>query len=249
MITERNSDIYQRISQSIRNDLISGTEINQCLALSAIGTIAPKDLVEVVVGDIEKMALKDSGRTSMFVRKKAILTLLRIYRKFKDRFSIDDGWSVSINTMLDQKNLGYLSSVISLLYGIVALNSYAGFEENVPKLIKILYKIVINKDCSSDYLYYHTANPWLQVKVLKTLQLFPPPQDSQLISAISDVLNKVISKTEVTKSVNKNNADHGILFEAVNLIIHYRNTVNTELKNQAISLLGVFISVREPNIR
>lgn len=249
MITERNSDIYQRISQSIRNDLISGTEINQCLALSAIGTIAPKDLVEVVVGDIEKMALKDSGRTSMFVRKKAVLTLLRIYRKFKDRFTIDDGWSASINTMLDQKNLGYLSSVISLLYGIVALNSYVGFEENVPKLIKILYKIVINKDCSSDYLYYHTPNPWLQVKILKSLQLFPPPQDTQLISAISDVLNKIISKTEVTKSVNKNNADHGILFEAVNLIIHYRNTVNSELKNQAISLLGVFISVREPNIR
>ena len=36
-----------------------------------------------------------------------------------------------------------------------------------------------------------------------------------------EALKKIIKKTEVTKSVNKNNADHGILFEATNLIIHY----------------------------
>lgn len=30
---------------------------------------------------------------------------------------------------------------------------------------------------------------------------------------------KIITHTEVTKSVNKNNADHSVLFEAVNLII------------------------------
>lgn len=36
-----------------------------------------------------------------------------------------------------------------------------------------------------------------------------------------DCLSKIIKRTEVTKSVNKNNADHGILFEASNLVIHY----------------------------
>jgi len=249
MITEKNSEIYQRISQSIRNDLLSNNEIYQCLALASIGTIAPKDLVEVVVGDIIKMALFDQGRTPMFVRKKAILVLLRIFRKFKDKFTIDEGWSKAIYSMLDQKNLGFLCSAVGFLTGVVSLTSYSGFEENVPKLIRILYKLVINKDCSSDYLYYHTPNPWLQVKILKALQLFPPPTESKELSAVNEILTKIMTKTEVTKSVNKNNADHGILFEAVNLIIHYRNFINSDLRNQTTSLLGVFISVREPNIR
>ena len=38
---------------------------------------------------------------------------------------------------------------------------------------------------------------------------------------IQEVLARIIKRTEVTKKVNKNNADHGILFEAANLIISY----------------------------
>ena len=64
-----------------------------------------------------------------------------------------------------------------------------------------------------------------------------------------DVLMKVIKKTEVTKTVNKNNADHGILFEAANLIISYKTSVPPDLRNETITLLGIFITVREPNIR
>ncbi len=62
-------------------------------------------------------------------------------------------------------------------------------------------------------------------------------------------MTKIIKKTEVTKSVNKNNADHGILFEAANLVISYGGAVGMELKNDILKLLGIFISVKEPNLR
>jgi AP-2 complex subunit alpha len=62
-------------------------------------------------------------------------------------------------------------------------------------------------------------------------------------------LTRIIKKTEVTKSVNKNNADHGILFEAANLVIVYGGTVGMELKSDILKLLGIFISVKEPNLR
>jgi len=61
------------------------------------------------------------------------------------------------------------------------------------------------------------------------------------------VLQRVISTTEVTKNVNKNNATHGVLFEAINVIIHEGKA--TELLMQAVQLLGRFISIREANIR
>ena len=53
----------------------------------------------------------------------------------------------------------------------------------------------------------------------------------------------------MTTNVNKNNTDHGILFEAINVIIAYGELLPERLRNEAITLLGIFITVREPNIR
>ena len=123
------------------------------------------------------------------------------------------------------------------------------FEDVVPKVVRILQKLVIHRDCPADYQYYQTPNPWLQVKLLKILHLFPPPGEPSINQILMDVLLKIIKKTEVTKMVNKNNCDHGILFEAANLIIGYKQNVPSDLRNETITLLGIFITVREPNIR
>jgi AP-2 complex subunit alpha len=63
------------------------------------------------------------------------------------------------------------------------------------------------------------------------------------------MLLKIVNNTEVTKNVNKNNADHAILFEAINLIIHYKNSAFEVLRKDIVTLLGKFIEVKEPNIR
>ncbi len=47
--------------------------------------------------------------------------------------------------------------------------------------------------------------------------------------------------------MNKSNAQHAIIFEAVALALAV--DADTEILGQAISLLGKFISVREPNIK
>jgi len=98
-------------------------------------------------------------------------------------------------------------------------------------------------------MYYSTPCPWLQVKLLRILQYFPVPRDPAMAKDLFDCLERVITRTDVTKSVNKNNSDHGILFEAINLIIHYEADVPVDLRNQTASLIGRFITVREANIR
>lgn len=60
---------------------------------------------------------------------------------------------------------------------------------------------------------------------------------------------EIVNKTEVTKNVNKNNSDHAILFEAINLIIHYKGSAFEVLRKDVVALLGTFIEVKEPNIR
>ena len=37
---------------------------------------------------------------------------------------------------------------------------------------------------------------------------------------LQEVLQRIVSGTDVTKNVNKNNATHAVLFEAINLSIH-----------------------------
>lgn len=53
--------------------------------------------------------------------------------------------------------------------------------------------------------------------------------------------------TEVAKNVNKNNAQHAIVFEAIALALALE--ADDDLLNQSVAMLGKFISVREPNIR
>ena len=71
------------------------------------------------------------------------------------------------------------------------------------------------------------------------LQFFPPPEEHALKMRVSEVLQRIITGTDVTKNVNKNNATHAVLFEAINLTIHLGSA--SETLHQAISLLGRFM--------
>ena len=87
------------------------------------------------------------------------------------------------------------------------------------------------------------------MKVLKLLQLFPPPDSKSNLNAVNEFMMKIMSKTEVTKNVNRNNSDHSILFEIFNLIIHYGDSSYEILREDTIKLLGQYVDVREPNIK
>lgn len=54
---------------------------------------------------------------------------------------------------------------------------------------------------------------------------------------------------QVTKSVNRNNAEHCVLFEAIHLIIKQGDASEATLRAKAVAHLSKFINIREPNIR
>ena len=56
------------------------------------------------------MALDDT-KQSLFVKKKAVLCLLRMFRKFKDKFN-PESWAPSIIQMFDQRiSLGWFNLI------------------------------------------------------------------------------------------------------------------------------------------
>lgn len=240
--------LLRMIIQSIKNDLNSRDDTHQCLALTTIANVGGQEFAESLTGDVQKL-LFHSG-SNPYVRKKASLALLRLFRKFPEVIPQEEGFAERMLQVLEENksHLGVLNCATSLLLGIVS-HTTTGYESGVSKAIRLLGTLCFSKDIYLDYRYYQTICPWLQVKLLRFLQYFPPPTDPEDVTKLNEVLNKVLTTTEVTKSVNKNNADHGILFEAVNLIIHMCIAGVTTMHGQAIALLGKFISVKEPNIR
>ena len=58
-----------------------------------------------------------------------------------------------------------------------------------------------------------------------------------------------MKRTDSSRSINKNNTEYGLLFEVINLIIHYDRKIDTRLLNDVSKILVVFISSVQANIR
>nr|ALD47967.1 adaptor protein complex 2 subunit alpha [Emiliania huxleyi] len=243
LMLREGDELLRLIINSIRVDLISRNDNAVCLALNSICNVGGKEFAETLSNDVLKLLTHNITKT--YVRKKAALTALRLFRKSNDTLPAEQ-WADRILALLDEKNIGVLTSVTSLVLGVLAVDS-AGWEAAAPKAARTLTRLVLNKDYSNDYLYYGIPTPWLQIKLLKVLQHFPPPEEHALKLRVSEVLQRIVSGTEVTKNVNKNNATHAVLFEAINLSIHLGQS--SETLPQCINLLGRFISIREANIR
>jgi AP-2 complex subunit alpha len=245
LLLKNTDDMMTLVINTIRQDLKSNSDAVQSLALAGTANIGGTQLTEAVAADVQRVLLSPATRD--VVRKKAALTLLRLYRIDETVIDLEESAGPLIG-LLEQKNIGVRIAVVSLLLNMVS-SSTQYLEDCVPRCIMCLTQLVIHKACPSDYLYYNTACPWLQVKLLRMLQYFPLPTDSTLVGRLNEVLERILTRTEVTKSVNKNNSDHSILFEAINLIIHQEYRSDEKLRSKAVELLGKYIAVREPNIR
>lgn len=69
--------------------------------------------------------------------------------------------------------MGVALSVTSLVMALVQDNpdEYKG---SYVKAAQRLKKIVVENDVAPDYLYYKVPCPWMQVKLLRLLQYYPP---------------------------------------------------------------------------
>ncbi|KAL9244571.1 hypothetical protein vseg_018338 [Gypsophila vaccaria] len=242
-LLNENHDFLRLAINTVRNDIIGRNETFQCLALTLVGNIGGREFSESLSPDVQKLLMSSSCRP--LVRKKAALCLLRLFRKNPDVLHVD-GWSDKMAQLLDERDLGVLTSSMSLLVALVA-NNHDAYWSCVPKCVKILERLARNQDVPQEYTYYGIPSPWLQVKAMRALQYFPTIEDPNTRRSLFEVLQRVLMGTDVVKNVNKNNASHAVLFEALALVMHL--DAEKEMMSQCVALLGKFISVREPNIR
>lgn len=114
-----NSDFLRLVVNSIRKDLNENNEIYNCLALHAIANVGSQEMAEALAEDVHRLlispyvihqcygltSLTPSCRTSQsFVRKKAALTLLRLYRKHPEVIPAAE-WALRIVSLMDDIDL------------------------------------------------------------------------------------------------------------------------------------------------
>lgn len=242
-LLNENHDFLRLVINTVRNDIIGRNETFQCLALTMVGNIGGKEFAESLAPDVQKLLISNGPRP--LVRKKAALCLLRLYRKNPDVVNVE-GWSDRMAQLLDERDLGVLTAVMSLLVALVS-NNHDSYWSCVPKCVKVLERLARSQDIPQEYTYYGIPSPWLQVKTMRALQYFPTIEDPNIRRSLFEVLQRILMGTDVVKNVNKNNASHAVLFEALALVMHL--DAEKEMMSQCVALLGKFIAVREPNIR
>lgn len=160
--------------------------------------------------------------------------------------------------------MGVCLSVTSLVMAL-AQDQPDQYKGGYVKAAQRLKRIVVDNDIAPDYLYYKVPCPWIQVKLLRLMQYYPPSgpsaqkplvlhmlilstEDTHVRSLIRESLQQVLREAMLMpKNVQQNNAQNAVLFEAINLVIHL--DTEQELMVQISSRLGKFIQSRETNVR
>lgn len=236
-------ELLHLVVNSIRKDLLDYNELNNCLALHAVANVGGKEMGEALGTDVHRLLISPTSKA--FVKKKAALTLLRLYRKYPG--IVQNEWAERIISLMDDPDMGVTLSVTSLIMAL-AQDKPEEYKGCYVKAAQRLKKVVIDNDMSVDYLYYRVPCPWIQVKLLRLLQYYPPSEDTRVREIIRESLQRIMHVAmEMPRNVQQNNAQNAVLFEAINLLIH----LDTEhsLMMQISSRLGKYIQSRETNVR
>lgn len=245
VLVSANNELMKLIIQHVKNDLNSSNPIFVSLALQCIANIASTDMLEGVGPDVPKLLI--SGETADGVKQCASLCLLKLFRIDSSVLPRNPEMASRICQMINDSNLGVVTSAASLIYELVQKfpDDYKGC---VNLAINRLTKIVTSNDLK-DYTYYFVPAPWLSVKLLKLLQLYPTPEAAQL-GKLTECLESVLNKAQEppkSKKVQHSNSKNAVLFEAINLIIHLDS--DQHLLIRACNQLGQYLTHRETNLR
>ncbi|KLO14453.1 Adaptor protein complex AP-2 alpha subunit [Schizopora paradoxa] len=244
LLMHENSDFLRLVVNSIKKDLDENNEINNCLALHAIANVGGQEMAEALAEDVHRLLISPTSQS--MVKKKAALTLLRLYRKHPDVIPAAE-WAMRIVSIMDDDDLGVVNCVTSLVMAL-AQDHPEAYAVCYQKAVDRMERLIMEREYSATYAYYKVPSPWLQVKLLRLLQYYPPSDDSTLLRILQDVLQTIMNNSaEQSRNVQHNNAQNAVLFEAISLAIHLDS--RSPLVGTAAVLLARFISSKETNVR
>ncbi|PKI84683.1 hypothetical protein MVES_000948 [Malassezia vespertilionis] len=237
-------DIVRLATVSIKKDLADMSEVNTCLALHVVANIASEEMVEALSEHV--LVLLVSRTSPVCVQKKAALALLRLHQKGPLPVNVAE-WSARLSDLIRVTHLGVAQCVTTLLIELVK-NTPDAYMDCYYAAVDQMYSIVIEDDYKEIYLYHDIPVPWLQVNLLRLLQLYEPTREKSAISKLYKVLDAIFALAQRNSAlVPQRSAAYAVLFEAIRLAMHLNPASTTTARSTA--LLGKLIHSRETNVR
>eukprot|EP00047_Mylnosiga_fluctuans_P003028 m.227075 g.227075 ORF g.227075 m.227075 type:complete len:899 (-) comp11528_c0_seq1:49-2745(-) len=248
LLTE-NSELSRLIIQNCKSDLASPNELFVCLALHCIANVGGKEMAAAASREVQQLLV--APQSPFFVKKKAALCLLRFCRKAPELIPKGD-FTARVVELITSPDLGVVTAVASL---VLTLANHDPTEYRAAQHIAInrLHRLLLNAT-EEGYTYYSARAPWIVIKLLRILEVFPFPTDAALTERLNECLSTVLANAQkhvpdsgAKPKVNFFNANNACLFELVNLVVHYDN--NRDLQVKIATQLGNFLTHKEVNMR
>ena len=266
LLLQEKYDVLRLIINVCKSDLQSENQHIVALSLNTITNIGGAEFSENLFPDVSRL-LRGKAPQSSYVIKKACLCLLRLYRHDQSIITADE-WVPKLTELLDYSHSGLILSVTNLIIGILEHQSQqviAEWKSLVTPIVLALSRVVVG-DVDPPYMYYTVPAPWLQVRLIRALQFFPCYLlDDGVLARVNEIVERILARPVSThaivtadkkggtkaesEKVNRYNAEHSVLFEAMNLVIHMEDECLPENRRKAAALLGEFIASKESNIR
>ncbi|RNF08697.1 alpha-adaptin-like protein [Trypanosoma rangeli] len=251
-----NHALLKLATHMIYKDLLSEQEFNMNLALTAIANTGGKDFAEVLSSDVKGILLND--RWNVHIRKKAVLTYLRIYRKYPAVVDLAEVVP-AVTELLHSPLFGMSGCAALFLTGCLNEDNFHLFRFVPDRVIGLLGKIILAKQTEPGYVYYGVPAPWLQAMAIRLLRKFPVPTDTVLKENILLVLRMIVQATDRVLrdaqaqqkqkgTMNRVSAMNAVFFEVISLVIEW--DIDTRLYSDCLDVLSGFVTEKkESNLR
>ncbi|KAF8821456.1 adaptin n terminal region domain-containing protein [Cardiosporidium cionae] len=247
---------------TMKIDMSSPNENFVALALNNFTFVANEEMIENLLSTI--IGLTKKQNENPYIHKKAYMCLLKILRKDPNFMDISVWKPILLEAFEKGNKVSVLIAVCNVILAYLELDS-EGWEDIIPHVMSHLDRCA-NDLFPSSFVYYNVPAPWLQVKLLRMLQFLPPPSVMDSVVFINEVIRKLILRhptqsipnpanfsrrrnRQFLEAMNRFNIGHAILFEAINVGIHYENSLDLEIKEMVITKLGTLLTLKEPNVR
>ena len=237
---DENSELLMLTVNVIKKDLSNQNEFIVITALNAISILYSDYLIPQILSDV--LNLIESKKIK--IKKRAINTMIHIYKKSSDKTDYTNTLIESLNKILidnKEKEHGVLLSVIQL-YNEIAKSEkieIKNFNKLIKTLIEILNNLLNGLDTSeTQYEIEGIYDPFLQVKIIELLRNLMKYHDKNFKE--SNQLNNILASIS-TNTDFQTNAGKSILYEVVLTIISI--SLNEELNDIGVNIIFKFLKI------
>ncbi|KAH7832197.1 Adaptor protein complex 2 (AP-2), alpha subunitA [Monocercomonoides exilis] len=249
-LVNEKSEIIRLVNQALLSDLTSRRECFQALALTFIANCGNTETAETLANNVGKLLM--SKTASKFIIKKASLCLLHMFKKNPDIVQ-QESWNERLVTLLQNRDGGVLTCVMSLLNSFAAVNPEA-HRQLLPVVCRMIKGVVLKNMVTGDYMYDNIPAPWLVVKVFQFIQHYPVIDEPEVLEDLIVVLRRIINtdrshfvtSNPTTRVAKKHNAMLAVLFEAIYAATALR--IDQQLIKRCISHMRFFLAINDPDI-